>query len=149
LPDPAGAICVEGACGCAQDSDCDLGVSCVVGRCEEPGMEVGAGWWDDIGERIDVYTPGLLNYGQQHWFDIRVFNAETGDYIDFMSVYHVDAGFGIYFDGNTTWEASWYRFHGSKSEFRARGLPRYVKFRFIDDQEVAYSAYSNIVDLGL
>ena len=148
LPHPDGRACVNGACGCALKTDCDFGVSCLNYSCADVGPSIGAGWYTDIGDRIDVYYTAQIGFGAQHWDWIRVFNATTGAYIGFMSAYHVDAGFGTYFGGSGQWPASWYRFHGSKEQFRQRGLPRLVKFRFIDAANSAYSGYSDVVDLG-
>jgi len=146
--DPFGHACVNAECGCWDNSDCDYGVRCVLNRCSqlEPAIDAWYGT-DQSCNRIDVSYP-QQGFGQSHWANVHVYDWETGVHLGPMSGYHQLNACNLYFGGDETWPDSYYRFHGTRAEFRQRGLPRYVKFRFVSDSSSAYSGECGRVDLG-
>lgn len=101
----------------------------------------------DYCERLDVWYPER-NFGSSHWSDVRVYDGSGTTDLGPLSDYHVFNGIcNTYFPGNSTWPNSYYRFHGTRCQLRARGLPRYVRVRF-EDGGVPYSAMSPKRDLG-
>ncbi|MBN2529419.1 MAG: CRTAC1 family protein [Deltaproteobacteria bacterium] len=114
----------------------------------EKPHDVDAWYATDGCPRLDVRIP-IINFGQSpHWNNIGVFTANR-TYIGRMSSYHVLNNIcNLYYPGSLQWPGSTYRYHGTKTEFRQRGLPQEIRFRFIDSAGNPYSDYSNVVDLG-
>ncbi len=112
-----------------------------------------AAWYaTDVIKRIDVQLPDM-NMGLDWWYQIKVYD-ESGQDLGFMKDYHETTPLcptecNQYYPGDSSWPHSYYRFHGTKQQFRQRGLPRYVKFKVINTQgDSSLQGFTNVVDLG-
>jgi hypothetical protein len=158
-PCAMGAWCSASWCAPCNTADhcgpgcisCDYGLRCGNGSCNEVGPAIDswiASGGDGSCDRIDVQYPDM-NFGAEHWSEVHVFDAATGVHIGPMSNYRQGTdGCPTYFPGDATWPHSYYRFDGTPVYFRSVGLPRYVKFRFVDVDGYAISGYSPQLDLG-
>jgi len=105
----------------------------------------------DSYERLDVSLPEL-SLPRVYRDDVVVFNADTDENLGKLVNYHVQAiqpGWGHYYAGlKDVWDNTYWRYHGTKSEFRQRRLPQNIYVKFIDDNGNYYSLESNNLDLG-
>jgi len=100
-------------------------------------------------QRVTVASPQKNMGKNPHWYQIVVYD-QNNNYLGPFSNYHKkrQEGCSTYFGGDSHWKGSYYHFHGTKKELRQRGLPRYIKIRFVDSKGIPYSKMSRLLDLS-
>ncbi|MBN2738574.1 MAG: discoidin domain-containing protein [Spirochaetales bacterium] len=104
----------------------------------------------DSCNRLDVWAD-VWSMGQNpHWGQARVYDATSNAYLGLLSTYHTNNGScNLYYPGSSAWPGSTYRFHNSYTQFRQKGLPRYIKVDFFNNVlAFSYSDMSNALDLN-
>ena len=105
----------------------------------------------DSYERLDVSLPEL-SLPRIYRDDVTVFNADTDENLGKLVNYHIQAiqpGWGHYYPGlEGVWDNTYWRYHGTKPQFRQRSLSQNIYVKFIDEDGNHYSLESNDLDLG-
>ena len=106
-------------------------------------------------DRIDIELPNI-NMGQSWWMNIKVYNEDktlVNPSKPYLKDYHVCApgalctstSLYLYFEGTSAWPHSYYRFHGTIAQLRARGLPEKIVVRAFNEDGTPYSDFSEVI----